>query len=222
MNFRIALPAFLTLFVGSVMPARAILVQEVAITPAQVVSISVTGFYTGPVLAGINQLLVDNVAANGFCIDPFHFSVPSSPGYSIVPLASAPKLPGTMGAVKADQISRLWAMAYSPSMSAAQAAGFQIAIWELIGGANFSILGNDYGASVLLANLANFHGVGASLVGLTGPGQDYVIQQLPSRPGAVPEGGTTMVLLALSTMVIVALRPRSRSDSSSSADVLAA
>ena len=178
-------------------------------TPAQVVPISVTAFYTGNALAGINQLIVDGVAMNGFCIDPFHFSLPSSSGYQYVPLANAPKLPGTMGAVKADQISRLWAMAYSPSMTAAQAAGFQIAIWEIIGGANFSIFGTDYGASSLLSSLTTFSGPGASLIGLSGPGQDYVVQEF-RRTTTVPETGTTFVLLLASMAAIMAAARSSR------------
>ncbi|MDQ6913291.1 MAG: hypothetical protein M3119_05155 [Verrucomicrobiota bacterium] len=193
----------------SVDSARAIVVQDVAITPAQVASISVTGFYTGSALAGINKLIVDGIAMNGFCIDPFHFSLPSSSGYQYVALASAPKLPGTMGAAKADQISRMWAMAYSPSMTASQAAGFQIAIWEIIGGSNFSIFGTDYGASALLTSLASFHGTGASLIGLSGPGQDYVVQEF-RRTTAVPESGTTVVLLFAATAAIVAVAKRTR------------
>lgn len=210
MNFHIFRLLVTALAFLSVESARAIVVQEVAVTPAQVVTISVTGFYTGSALAGINKLVVDGIAMNGFCIDPFHFSLPSSSGYDYVPLASAPKLPGTMGAVKADQISRLWAMAYSPSMTASQAAGFQIAIWEIIGGANFSIFGSDYGASTLLTNLASFSGTGANLIGLTGPGQDYVVQEF-RRTTAVPESGSTFMLLFCSTATLAAVARRSRS-----------
>src|SRR5450755_695790 len=186
MKFHIPRLAAVSLLLVSVVTTRAFVVQEISITPSKVVPISVTGFYTGNVLAGINQLLVDGVAANGFCIDPFHFSLASSDGYQFTPLANAPKAPGTMGALKADEISRLWAMAYSPSMTAAQAAGFQIAIWEIVGGASFSITGSDYGASALISSLGSFTGPGASLVGLTGPGQDYVIQDF-RRTTAVPE-----------------------------------
>ncbi len=205
MKFHIGRFALISFLIASALPAQALVVKEVSITPYQVIPISVSGFYTGNVIAGINQLLIDGVAANGFCIDPFHFSLPSSAGYQFTALANAPKLPGTMGVVKADEISRLWAMAYSPGMTASQAAGFQLAIWEIIGGSSFSFTGIDYGASGLLTNLASFHGAGANLIGLTGPGQDYVIQDF--RTLAVPDGGKTVLLLmAAMTAMLMADR----------------
>ena len=209
MNFHIRLASVAVALIATI-PARAVLVQEVSITPYQIVPISVTGFYTGNVLAGINQLLVDGVAANGFCIDPFHFSLPSSNGYQFTPLALAPKAPGTMGVIKADEISRLWTMAYSPTMTASQAAAFQIAIWEIVGGPNFSLTGNDYGASNLLTSLASFTGPVASLIGLTGPGQDYVIQDVRLRPSGVPESGATMLLLAMASGGLLSVERRFR------------
>lgn len=198
------------LMTAAAVPARAVVVQELSIKPYQVVPISVTGFYTGTVLAGINHLLVDGVGTNAFCIDPFHFSIPFSNDYAYTPLANAPKPPGTMGTVKADQISRLWAMAYSPVMTAPQAAGFQLAIWQIVGGSLFSFSGSDYGASVLLANLANFNGPGASLIGLTGPGQDYVIQDLSPRIAAVPETGATVSLLMAAVFAILLIERHCR------------
>lgn len=209
MKFHTTLLALFALILGFALPAQAVLVQEVAITPSKTVYISVPGFYTGQVQAGINQLLVDGVATNGFCIDPFHFALPSSSGYSYTSLANAPKPPGTMGAAKAQQISKLWAMAYSPTMTASQAAGFQIALWEIVGGPNFSIIGFDYGASSLIAQIASYTGPVAILTALTGPGQDYVVQD-PNRQAAVPDSGTTLALLALSATGLVAVRSRFR------------
>lgn len=209
MKFRLACCALLSLL-GLTVSTQAVLVQEVSITPSKVVPISVTGFYTGNVLAGINQLLVDGIAANGFCIDPFHFALPSSTGYQFAPLATAPKAPGTMGAIKADQIARLWTMAYSPTMTAAQAAAFQIAIWEIVGGANFSVFGSDYGASALLQGLVLFTGPAANLVALTGPGQDYVIQDFRPKITAVPDRGRTLALLTLSLGTIALFNWRTR------------
>ena len=193
----------LVALVATALPARAVLVQEVAITPYKDVPISVTGFYTGNAAAGINKLLVDGVAKDGFCIDPFHFAVASSNGYQFTPLANAPKAPATMGAVKADQISRLWSMAYSASMTGSQAAAFQIAIWEIVGGSLFSISGSDYGAGALLSSLTAYTGPGANLVGLTGLGQDYVIE-------VVPESGATIALLSFAVGAILVAQRRLR------------
>jgi hypothetical protein len=184
-------------FLALAIHAQAIFVQETAVSPCEVVNISVTGFYTGLVKAGINNLLVDGVAVNGFCIDPYHFSQ-NSPAYSFVALADAPKQ-HLMGAAKADEVSKLWAMAYSRSMTAPQAAGFQIAIWEIVAGSDFSVVGgSDYGASVLLQEVAQYQGNGANLIALTGPGQDYCLQ--------TPDTGTTLSFLAMSLLCLVCVR----------------
>lgn len=175
-------------------------VQDLGISPGSVATISVTGFYSGQVQAGINKLVVDGVAMNGFCIDPFHFSLSSSPGYRFLPLTAAPKAPGTMNAFQAGEISSLWAMVYSPTMTGNQAAGMQIAIWEIVGGSRFSVSGNDYGASALLSELQSYTGPRAKLIALSGPGQDYVV------PG-VPENGSTLGFLALAALAL-ALFPR--------------
>ncbi len=197
-----SLPGIAGLLVLAVLPAQAMTVQEIGVNPNEIVTISVTNFYTGGVYAGINKLLVDQVPVDGFCIDPFHFSLSSSPGYRFVPLAVAPKPPGTMGPVKAGEIGKLWAMDYSPSMTASGAAGLQIAIWEIVGGVDFSISGNDYGAGGLRQNLASYSGSPANLIALSGPGQDYVIQG--SR--TVSDGGTTVTLLALALVALAAAR----------------
>lgn len=171
---------------------EAFTVQEISVTPYQIASITVDGFWSGNVYAGINNLLVDGTPMMGFCIDPFHFSLDSSPGYDFVALEDAPKSGNggsSMGAGTATSISNLWAMYFSPKMSATDAAGLQIAIWMLVGGSKFHVA-NDFGASALIASLGTYTGPGADLVGLTGPGQDYVV---PSNP--VPDGGATVCLL---------------------------
>ena len=124
---------------GATSQANTFTVQELGINPGTVANISVTGFYSGGVWAGINNLIVDGAAMNGLCIDPFHFSLSSSPGYQYMPLTGAPKPPGTMNATQAGEISNLWAMAYSPTMTPEQAAGMQIAIWEIVGGNSLSV-----------------------------------------------------------------------------------
>ncbi len=133
--------------------AQAFTVDELGVSPGETATISVTGFYTGEVSVGVLKLVVDGVAADGFCIDPYHFSLSSSAGYEFRALAMAPKLPGTMGATKAEAIRKLWAMAYSPNMTSEEAAGLQLAIWETVAGDNFSVSGNDYGASFCCSGL---------------------------------------------------------------------
>lgn len=195
------------LFAGSAQ-ATPITLQEVTIAPYQIVTISVTGFYSGGVYAGINKLLVDSVAADGFCIDPFHFSVGGPQSYNSVPLTSAPKddhlIAGThMTGGEADLITKLWAVGYSPSLTADQAAGLQIAIWEVVGGTDFHLTSaNDYGANVLLANATSYSGPGANLIALTGPGQDFVVD----GPPGVPDSGTTLSLLAISVLGLLCVR----------------
>ncbi len=141
---------------------------------------------------GILRLTVDGTAMNGFCVDPFHISLDSSPGYEYVPLPDAPK-EHQVGPDTALLISRLWGRYYSPTMSATGAAGLQIAIWELVGGSAFVLPdGEDYDADIMLASVrdSNYAGPVADLVGLTGPGQDYVVQK-------VGDGGSTLALLGL-------------------------
>lgn len=174
--------------------------------------------YNGGVYAGINTLSVYNgistTVYNGFCIDPFHWSVggPVS-GYEEVSLFSAPKSPGTLNAATANEIADLWEEYYSPTMSSPSAAGLQIAIWELVSSNAvatgqlpaadaFSLAAgqSDYGASADLASLETYTGPEANVMALTGPGQDYVID-------SVPDAGGTFIMLALTLIAIVLARP---------------
>jgi hypothetical protein len=78
---------------------------------------------------------------------------------------------------------------------------------EIVGGVNFSLVGssvkgaNDYGASVLLQDVASDSGNGARLIALTGPGQDYVVQ----NPKATPDSGTTLSFLAMTLLCLVSI-----------------
>jgi hypothetical protein len=183
----------------AVVRVEAFTVQETSVSPYQIANITVDGFWSGNAYAGINNLVVDGTPMMGFCIDPFHFSLDSSPGYDYVALEDAPKNGnggGSMGADTANAIRDLWALYYSPSMSATNAAGLQIAIWMLVGGSKFHVT-NDYGASVLIASLSTYTGPGANLIGLSGPGQDYVV---PLNP--VPDGGATVTLLGAALVAL--------------------
>ena len=177
---------------------KAFVAEEVEINPSEIVNISIANFYTGEAKVGIIRLIIAGVPTNGFCIDPFHFSLNSSPGYQFRPLEAAPKLPGTMGIEKAAEIEKLWSMVYSPSMTAEQAAGFQVAIWEIVGGDKLSVSGNDYGASFMLQDLENYSGTPARLIAVSGPGQDYVTP--------MPESGSTLTLFAFAAVGLFWMR----------------
>ena len=176
----------------------AFVAQELEINPSKIVNISIANFYAGEAKVGIIRLIIAGVQTNGFCIDPFHFSLNSSPGYQFRPLEEAPKLPGTMGIEKAAEVEKLWSMVYSPSMTAEQAAGFQVAIWEIVGGDKLSVSGNDYGASFMLQDLANYSGTPARLIAVSGPGQDYVTP--------MPESGSTLTLFAFAAVGLFWMR----------------
>lgn len=189
--------------------ATSVTVQELSTSPNQIVNIKITNpnntstFYSGYAYAGVVNMLVDGVANKGFCIDPFHFSSSSPLTYEVVPLAEAPKaragfFDGEMGELKADKISKLWAMAYLPTMGASAAAALQIAIWEIVAGNQFEVIGSDYGAAALLAQLDNYSGPKANLIALTGPGQDYVI--------ATPEAGATLLMLSMASGSLLLMR----------------
>src|SRR4030095_440216 len=108
----------------------------------------------------------------------------------------------------ATEISDLWAMFYKPKMKNNKAAGLQIAIWEIVGGDDFSAIGKDYGASRMLAALRSYSGPGAGLIALTGPGQDYVVRPPPGqgdestptpRPRSTPRSTATPTPRSTST-----------------------
>src|SRR5690348_15419313 len=75
--------------------ARATSVTEMGVGASEVVQISSSTLSGTPwVYAGILNLQVDGVATQGFCIDPYHWSISGAQTYSEVPLTQAPKSPG--------------------------------------------------------------------------------------------------------------------------------
>src|SRR5690349_4403682 len=188
--------------VGYAERSSALTVEEISSVPSEVVAINCNGSGNMLVDAGVLQLNVNGVSMNGFCIDPFHFSSGSMTGYQEVELTSAPK-GNLMSANTALLVERLWGSYYSPSMSAQNAAGLQIAIWELTGGSCFKLGSpNDYGAGTFLSNVESpsYDGPVADLVALTGPGQDYAVERgsMSEFAQSVPETGSTLALLLLS------------------------
>ena len=184
-------------------------VGESSINPNVVVNITAP-IYSGGVYAGINQLLINgSQIANGFCIDPFHFSSSQSLNYTVVNLADAPKgdlnplSNGTgMGAANALTIEELWAAYYSPNMNATDAATLQLAIWDVVCGSTFTTTSSLNIAAENWINTVNAgNGPAANLVGLTGSGQDYVVQSTP-EPGSIALLGVGLLGL------LVAMRKR--------------
>lgn len=156
----------------------------------------ITPWYVGPMTAGIYKLSVDGVPMDSFCIDPAQ-DAPSLPEpYTVVYLQDGPdSVVGPMGSQKADVVRKLWAMAYSPSMTKDQAAALQIAIWDTVIDMDYNVLaGNfqidtyDYGAQTLLALVQGYSGPLADLSVLSSPEyQDYVVDSIPvvPAPGAL-------------------------------------
>src|SRR6476659_7066938 len=162
-------------------PAQAHLVEDLGVRSGAPAHISLSTGFNGFVGAGIKKIQVDGVQMDAFCIDPFTMALRSSPGYKFVPLTKAPEAPFTLSASEAIEISDLWAMFFNPGMKENKAAGLQLAIWEIIGGDDFSVIGKDYGASLMLAALRTYSGPRAGLIALTGPGQDYVVLRPPGQ-----------------------------------------
>jgi hypothetical protein len=165
---------------------NAIGVDDLGVRLGEPAHISLSTGFNGVVGAGIKHLVVGGQTMDGFCIDPFTGAVGSSQGYSFVPLTQAPEAPWTLNSTKAVEIKDLWAMFYSPNMSQKNAAGLQLAIWEIVGGSSFQVIGKDYHASEMLAELHSYTGPGADLIALTGPDQDYVVQTPPGEHNPTP------------------------------------
>lgn len=161
-------------------------------------------WYSGPMTAGIYKLLIDGVAADSFCIDPPD-EAPSWPEpYTVINLPDGPDpVVGPMGAQKAEVVQKLWAMAYSPSMTTDQAAALQIAIWDTVVDfdydvhhGDFWVWSNDYGAQALLNSVYGYTGPLADLMGLSSTEcQDFATPAVPV-PGALGLGciGVGMVV----------------------------
>src|SRR5881392_2346662 len=176
-----ALSVVTALGLAAITSAQAHLVEDFGVRRGAPAHISLSTGFNGFVGAGIKKVRVDGVQMDAFCIDPFTMALRSSPGYKFVPLTKAPEAPWTLSASRATEISDLWAMFYSPNMTTNKAAGLQLAIWEIVGGDDFTVIGKDYGSGRMLAALQTYSGPGANLIALTGPGQDYVVLTPPGQ-----------------------------------------
>ena len=159
-------------------------------------------WYNGQVWAGIYHVRVDGVLQDSFCIDLIDEATTSAVPYSMTSLSNAPDPAlGPMGAQKAAAISKLWAMAYSPTMTQNQAAALQLAVWDCVidldynvttGG--FHVSGNDYGAQTLLNSLQTYTGSGANLVALTSTQYQDFATAIPA-PGALALGSLGLTII---------------------------
>src|SRR3989440_8765261 len=140
----LALSVVTALGLAAASSVQAHLVEDFGVRTGAPAHISLSTGFNGFVGAGIKKIQVDGVQMDAFCIDPFTMALRSSPGYKFVPLTKAPEAPFTLSASGATEISDLWAMFYKPKMKSKKAAGLQIAIWEIVGDDDFSVIGKSY------------------------------------------------------------------------------
>jgi len=120
-------------------------VKEVSVSPGQSVSFVSSGLDASST-AGVYNLYLSGVAGvpaswtpylsgnvQSFCIDLYNYSSTSTKLYDIMSLDDTPDTPaGPMGSVRAGYLARLFDMYWTPSLTAANAAALQIAVWEIV------------------------------------------------------------------------------------------
>lgn len=199
-----ALGVFILATIAYRASAVPVTVQETGIGANEIVNMTSSTLGTHWVYAGMLNLSINGIATDGFCIDPFHWAIPGVQNYNTEPLADGAKPPGgPMGAITALKIEQLWAHYYAHDMSNQDAAGLQLAIWQLVGGVNFHLnSAPDYGAAAMLEWVDSHpEALGANLIAVTGPGQDYVIPN-------VPDGGMTALMLGAGLAGLAIMRSR--------------
>jgi hypothetical protein len=210
----------LSLIAACSVGANPVTVTEVGIGANETVFINSSALGNNlHVYAGVVDLIVDGVATNSFCIDPWHWSANGPQTYNLVSLDLAPKPPGPMGATAALQIEQLWQQYYSPAISNINAAALQIKIWQIVdaavAGGTFQLNSVDANSAAVYSQLAamtnflssNPNAAAASLAAVTGAnGQDYVIQDGRPTSHRVPDEGATFALLAVALAGLVAMR----------------
>lgn len=188
------------LCLGITVPALSSTTVQFIDTYGQTADIAGT-WYNGQVSAGIYHIRVDGVLRDSFCIDLLDEVATSPEPYSIVSVGDAPNPSlGPMGAQKAAAISKLWAMAYSPTMTQNQAAALQLAIWDCvvdldynITAGGFHVIGNNYGAQTLLNNVQTYSG-GADLFAVTSCQYQDFVTGVPV-PGALALGSLGLTIV---------------------------
>ena len=173
----------------------------------------------------------------GFCIDPWHWSVSGPQNYQLVPLYDAPKPPGPMSVKAAGEIEELWAKYMTSSYVLSSnahtadewAAAMQLEIWQTvagsISGATYSLdsIDNNFGgeATAVWADLGTMN---TFLAGATNSTPKAHLEGLTSGTNSdkrdnagqdyvidsVPDSGTSAVLLGLGLVGLLAVRSKLR------------
>lgn len=184
----------LIVFSTVLLRAAPVTVQENGSGPSKLVTISSSTLGNNiQTDAGVLNLLLNGKAVFGFCIDPWHWSDSAPETYTTASLSGTTKATGTMDSGTALKIEQLWAHYYSPTITNTNAAGLQIAIWQLVSasisasthGTTWFRLNssNDYGAASFISWVnSNSTAVAANLTALSGAGQDYVVDTASIPP----------------------------------------
>jgi len=191
-----AAPAMAGLSIGDTVQ-----VAYVNSSPGVVVNIA-TLPYTGNLVAGIHNLMVDGEARQGFCIEYRELASTDTLPYTVSALQDAPVAPSpAMGEAQAMDIQKVWSWWKASDGSALSAAIAQCAVWEIRDDGDFTT-GNFVlntasvrtQAEALLAELPGMTDY-TRMVGLTNSGsQGYGVPVVPA-PGALLLAGLGMSLV---------------------------
>lgn len=181
----IGMPAMAGLTVGDTAQ-----VAYVNSSPGVLVNV-VTPPYSGNLVAGIHNLIVDGEALKGFCIENKEISSTDVLPYTVAALGDAP-IPGpAMGSAQAMDIMKVWSWWEASDGSGLSAAIAQCTVWEIRDNGDFTT-GNFQlntanvrtQAESLLASLPGLTDY-TRMIALTNSGkQGYAVPVVPV-PGAI-------------------------------------
>jgi len=191
-----AAPAMAGLTIG-----ETVQVAYVNSSPGVVVNI-ITPPFSGNLVAGIHNLIVDGEALQGFCVEYRQLASTSTLPYTVSALQDAPVAPSpAMGPAQAMDIQKVWSWWKASDGSGFSAAVAQCTVWEIRDDGNF-LTGNFQlntpsvrtQAQALLASLPGMTDY-TRMVGLTNPeSQGYGVPIVPA-PGALLLAGLGVSLV---------------------------